>query len=128
MKIICTWIIIQDKRVLLIKRSKNKNVYPNFWAFPWWRQEESETLEQTTIREIKEEVWLDFEIEKLYNERVSEKWYFHDFIWKASGIVILQVEECDWYWWFNYNETTSLPIAWSVQRIIEKLHDENLID
>jgi ADP-ribose pyrophosphatase YjhB (NUDIX family) len=88
MKNICHWIIIESKRILLIKRSKDKRNFANFWAFPWWWQELNETPEETTIREVKEEVWLDFEIERLFSQKIEEeRWLFVDYLWKAKGII-----------------------------------------
>jgi len=45
---------------LLIKRKYTKKNNPNFWAFPGWWNENNKTMEETAIREVKEEVWLDF--------------------------------------------------------------------
>jgi ADP-ribose pyrophosphatase YjhB (NUDIX family) len=131
MKNVWSWIIIQDKRILLIKRNKNKKTLADFWALPWWWQEWDETPEETTIREVKEEVWLNFEIESLFcespNEEVQEL-HHYNYIWKAVWKIVLQEEECDWYWWFNYEETKYLPIVDRMKEIIKKLFNENLID
>jgi 8-oxo-dGTP pyrophosphatase MutT (NUDIX family) len=121
------WIIIQNWRILLIKRSKDLP-NPNFWAFPWGRQDgENETPEETTIREVKEETWLEFKIEKLYDYDETEKAYYYDFLGKWSGKIILQVEECDWYGWFTYEETKYLPIQEKMKTTIKKLYEEGLI-
>jgi len=53
-------IILKDKKILLIKRSNYTKVYPDFWACPGGRAEPNETAEQNVIREVKEEVNLDF--------------------------------------------------------------------
>ena len=128
MKIIWSWIIIKEKRVLLIKRSKNKLRYTNMWAFPWWRLEEWETPKQTAIREIKEEVWLNFEIEKLHSDNIIWEAHFYDFLWTATWNAILQEEECDWYWWFTYAETKYLPMWERIEELIEIIYVEKLID
>lgn len=128
MKIIWSWIIIQDKRVLLIKRSKNKFKYPNFWAFPWGRLEEWETPKETAIREIKEEVWLDFQIEKLHDDSIIWETHFYNFLWTWVWNVVLQTEECDWYWWFTYDETKYLPSWERIIDLIEMIYSEKLIE
>jgi 8-oxo-dGTP diphosphatase len=120
------WIIINEWRVLLIKRSKNLQM-PNLWAFPWWRQDEWETPEETTIREVKEEVWLDFKVERLYNYEESEKANYYDFLWIWNWNIALQIEECDWYGWFTFEETKYLPIHEKMKMTIEKLNKDELI-
>lgn len=42
--------------VLLIRRSQNARVWPNFWAFPGGKLEEGELLRETAIREASEEI------------------------------------------------------------------------
>ena len=126
-KTVWTWIMIQDWRVLLIKRSKNKQSSPDIWTFPWWRWEEYETPEETVIREVKEEVWLTFKIEKLYKQDENERTKYYDFLWKWNWKISLQMEECDWYGWFFSKETEYLPMNERIKHSIKKLFDENLI-
>ena len=47
-------VIIKDNKVLLIKDKKDF-----FWKFPGGQAEPNETLEQTCIREVKEELGID---------------------------------------------------------------------
>lgn len=127
---IASWILIdKNNRVLLIKRKFNKKSLPNHWSFPWWTQEEWESPEETVIREVKEEVWLDFEITNLFSE---EKWgdlsnYFYRFLWKYFWDIKIQDEECDGYWWFSYSETEQLLIYSKVTDVLKKLHEDNFL-
>lgn len=59
----CDMILIEDGKVLLVKRGKE----PFFgeWAIPGGRIENQESAEQCAIREMKEETGLDIEIGKL---------------------------------------------------------------
>ncbi len=128
MRKIWSWILIdKNKRVLLIKRIYTKKNNPNYWWFPWWWNEENETMEETTIREVKEEIWLDFKITKLF--WVSEYWKSHlfRFLWEYSWKIIIQEEECDWYWWFSYEETKKLLMSENMIYFLKKLYDEWLI-
>ncbi len=128
--IICSWILIDEfKRVLLIKRKFNKKDLPNYWSFPWWKQEIWENNIETVAREVKEEVWLDFEITRLF---IEEEWwninnYFYRFLWNYSWEIKIQDEECDWYWWFFYQETEQLLIYQKIKDLLQKLYEENLI-
>jgi hypothetical protein len=53
-------IIIQDKKVLLIKRGINSEKFPGYWGMPGGRYEQDETPEETVMREVKEETALEF--------------------------------------------------------------------
>jgi 8-oxo-dGTP pyrophosphatase MutT (NUDIX family) len=63
-------IIIQDARVLLIKRVKKDETY---WVFPGGGIEQGETNEQALSRECKEELGVEIRIGKLFTERPSDK-------------------------------------------------------
>lgn len=55
-------IIIQNNKILLMRRIRNGQEY---FVFPGGGVEEGETLEEATIREIKEELSLDAKLDKL---------------------------------------------------------------
>ncbi len=55
----CGCIIIKDKKVLLVYE-KNRN----FWGFPKGHMEEGENEIETALREVKEEVGLEVEIDR----------------------------------------------------------------
>ena len=55
-----------DKRILLVKR--HTVPFKGYWALPGGRVEAGETVEQTVIREVKEETGLDAEIVKKIGE------------------------------------------------------------
>ena len=52
-------IIFIDDKIALIYRNKNGNIY---YSLPGGGVEENETLEEATIREVKEELNLDVEV------------------------------------------------------------------
>ncbi len=132
--VIWSWIIIdKQKRILLIKRKYNKKEFPRYWSFPWWHKEKNENIENCVIREVKEETGLDFKIDKIFienkfmfddNDKIT---HFYRFIWEYSWEIKIQDSECDWYAWFNYEETKSLVIFEIIREVIEKLFKENLI-
>lgn len=60
--------ILKDKKILLTKRVSSKKNFPNCWTFPAGRLESTDkSLEAAAIREIKEEINLDFVPEKKLN-------------------------------------------------------------
>jgi len=77
----CGCIIVKDKRVLLVYE-KNRN----FWGFPKGHVEEGENEIQTALREVKEEVGLDVEIEK--EKRYTVNYRIRDEIDKTTVLYI----------------------------------------
>ncbi|MBU2037088.1 NUDIX domain-containing protein [Patescibacteria group bacterium] len=63
-------VIIKDKKILLIKRTKNDSFY---WVISGGAVEESETNEKALKRECKEELGVDIQIKELLLEVKSQK-------------------------------------------------------
>jgi 8-oxo-dGTP diphosphatase len=78
-------IIIKDNKLLLIYKKKHKH-----YEFPGGKVEENETIEQTAIRETKEEIGCDIEIIQYigYNDFSIENknWRSHKFLAKINQI------------------------------------------
>jgi len=54
--------------ILLIRRSKNADTWPNHWAFPWGKLENDETFRECAIREVREEVGINFTTDDISSE------------------------------------------------------------
>ncbi|RJO60277.1 NUDIX domain-containing protein [candidate division WS5 bacterium] len=63
-------VIIRDKKVLAIKRTKPEAIY---WVIPGGGTKESETNEQALMREVREELGVDIKIKDLLLEMPSRK-------------------------------------------------------
>jgi 8-oxo-dGTP diphosphatase len=59
-----------DTKILLIKR--NTRPFVGYWALPGGRMDPGETIEQTVIREVKEETGLDAKIVSVVGEYVEK--------------------------------------------------------
>jgi 8-oxo-dGTP diphosphatase len=59
-----------DNKILLIKR--NTHPFVGFWALPGGRMDPGETIEQTVVREVKEETGLDVKIVKVVGEYIEK--------------------------------------------------------
>ena len=59
-----------DNKILLIKR--NTIPFKGYWALPGGRMEPSETIDQTVVREVKEETGLDVAIVRKIGEYVEK--------------------------------------------------------
>jgi 8-oxo-dGTP diphosphatase len=80
-----------ENKILLIKR--NTIPFKGYWGLPGGRMDPGETIEQTVVREVKEETGLDVEIvrkigeyvEKGINDDVDYEYYPTCFLVKRVG-------------------------------------------
>lgn len=126
-----SWIIIKNKKILLLKRGNYTKAFPWFWTFPWGRQENLESAEEIVVREVYEESWLLFTPEKLYQKSIVKNWnedilsyrFIGSFIWD----IVVQYEEADGYAWYTYEETKNLNIAFDYKEVLDMLRDDNIL-
>ena len=90
-------IIIKDNKYFIAKRNKNKHL-GGFYEFPGGKQDVNETLQQTVIREIKEELNIHVQVgNKLGEEHYKDdkiNVHLHYFFCKIiSGNIILNEHE-----------------------------------
>jgi 8-oxo-dGTP diphosphatase len=84
-------ILYPDNKILLIKR--NTRPFVGFWALPGGRMDPGESLEQTVVREVKEETGLEVSIVSVVGdyveigirEDVEYKYYPRCFVVKPVG-------------------------------------------
>ncbi len=81
----CGCIIINNGKVLLVYE-KNRN----FWGFPKGHMEEGETEIETALREVKEEVGLDVEID--LEKRYTLNYIIRDEIDKTTVLYIAKTK------------------------------------
>lgn len=127
MVIASSGIILKDKKILLVKRSDYTKAFQKCWACPGGRANEGETPEQAVVRELKEEINLDFKPKKLFAIGKWEDRDLYRFLGDWSGEIKIQQEELTEYDWFSYEDAVKLDLAFDYREIIEKLRKENLI-
>lgn len=102
----CGCIIIKNRKVLLVYE-KNRN----FWGFPKGHMEEGENEIQTALREVKEEVGLEVEIDE--EKRYTLNYIIKDEIDKTTVLyiarpkseeVIMQESEIENIKWCDFDE------------------------
>lgn len=125
--------IIRDgDKILLMQRSETDSTFPDYWALVGGFMEWGEKVEETIVREVKEEIGVDVEIEK-FSGRVYNTPH------PSRGIVIsipfyttivngtphpAQVEECKDVKWFLPEEIRKMELAFDHKQILQ---DEKLI-
>jgi len=120
-------IIIKNKEILMIKRVATKKVYPRAWSFPGGKSEVGETPEQTVIREVKEEIGLDFVPEKLFETCMFSGKKVYRFFGVVSGISKLQTDEVMDMNYFSFKEALELDLAFNCEEVIGMLREERLM-
>ena len=112
-------------KILLIKR--NTIPFKGYWALPGGRMEPGETLEQTIVREVKEETGLEVTVvskvgeyvEKGIKDDVEYEYYPTCFISKpASGEIKIQESEIQEIKLFRLNELPK-PLAFEHDLMIK---------
>ena len=119
--------IIQNKKILLLKRSQSTKKYPGCWTFPGGKSEKNETPEETVIREVKEETSLDFYLTKSIHKPANDNTGTYIFTGEAIGKIKIQKIEIESFDWFRYNEAINLKIAFSFEKHLKKLHESGLL-
>ncbi len=119
-------IIINDGKILLIKRKYEP--YKNTWCPPGGFTEKSinESVEDCCIREVKEETNIDIEIIKkldilkFYNKIKDRNEEIHIFLCKSKSTEIIVDDEVLDAKWFNLNEINDLYLIPRFDKFISK--------
>ena len=108
-------LLLKGGRVLLAKRSPQRKSYPNVWSFPGGHVEEGETLEQTLIREIQEEIGVTptafRPLGQISDSRVAARAIYHMYAvtsWQPKEPGIRDQEHTELRW-FSLSEAALIP-------------------
>ena len=122
----CGCIIIKDKKVLLVYE-KNRN----FWGFPKGHMEDGETEIETALREVKEEVGLDVEIDK--KRRYTLNYVIGNEIDKTTVLyiakaknkkIIMQENEIENTKWCSFEEALNMLTFDDWKEMFKKVIDD----
>lgn len=129
MKKVVRAIILNDRKVLLGKRAHNDAI--GKWALIGGKPEAGETMEETIIREVKEELGVTFqptfwmeEIDDSFGE--GEPWKVSYFYGTVEGELRLKEEEVSEVGYFEEKDITNLDIAYDHKEILRKFFQEHL--
>ena len=120
LKVCALGILFRNGKILLGKRSKHRTSYPNVWDMIGGHCENAETLKQTLIRELQEEIGVtptQFKHISTLLDSNNDHTY-HVFVvtdWKGEP-ACLQPEEHSRIGWFSINEALKLELALPVYR------------
>jgi len=113
-----------DNRILLIKR--NTPPFVGYWALPGGRMDPGENIEQTVVREVKEETGLESRIVGVVGEYVERgrkddvdyEYYPTCFVMETSGELKKQDSEIQEIRIFSL-DTLPTPLAFEHEKMIE---------
>jgi len=113
-----------DGKILITKRKKDQ-LLAGLWEFPGGKVNDAETLEEATLREIKEEVNLDASIVhflcKVKHAYSHFKITLHAHLCRVSNHASLQLKSADDYQWVAPSELTNFAFPKANKVIIEHL-------
>lgn len=121
-------VIVKDDKVLILQRSADETTYPNLWELPSGKKEESESVEQTLVREVKEEAGIEISaVEQIaaFNYQIEKEFEVHNctqinFLATAEkSDVVLSLEHQHWRW-ISEEEINDYGISESTKEVIRK--------
>lgn len=126
-------IFIENKKLLMDKRSGSKKVYANFLMCPSGHIENNESFEDAIKREMKEELNIEvkkskylFAIDDL--DPFSKLKFRHNFILIESYTGKIKASrESKGLVWMSYEELMKIYLVNIVKDLIEKLHSTGLL-
>jgi len=125
-------IIIDNGKILLMKRSDQSRTYPGHWGLVGGFLEFGETAEEGSVREAKEEIGVEVEVIKFIGR------YYNTEYKPGKNVISLphystiisgkphpaQPEECSDVKWFEPDAVRKMELAYDHKKILE---DEGLI-
>ena len=114
-------IIIQNNKILLLKRTDYNNRFSGYWGCPGGRAEHNETAQENVIREVKEECNLDFKPTSIIKTGIWEEKKYYRFLGEWTGSIKIQKEEVADFGWFDLYEAKNLKLAFDYLEIIALL-------
>ena len=119
-------VIIQNGKILLLKRASTSKFFPNLWDLPGGKLDSNENPETAVVRETKEETNLDVECGSLIGEYDLEelKEKIHFWVFSAEvllGKIHLSADHTDYRWFFS-EKIKNYKVTSIVQLVLKNLN------
>jgi 8-oxo-dGTP pyrophosphatase MutT (NUDIX family) len=131
-RIIVAGIVEYKRKVLIIQRSADEDVFPNLWEIPSGKREQFEKSKDALVREVKEEVGLDIEIISpvdVFEFKVEKENEIKDstqisFLCKLVGKPEIKLSnEHQNFAWISENEIDNFEISDDTKRVLRSAFD-----
>lgn len=116
----------EDGRILIARKKKGKSL-EGYWEFPGGKVEKGEKLEESLVRELKEEMDIDIKVNEYFDENIHT--YEKTTVRLIAFIAEIQkgkisLKDHDMYNWVDINELKDFCFAPADVPLVEKLlHD-----
>jgi 8-oxo-dGTP pyrophosphatase MutT (NUDIX family) len=127
-KVVTRAIILVKEKVLLGKRARGNGV--NQYALVGGKPEDKETLEETIVREVNEELGILFKNIKLWKEEIDKKsvpgelWNVYYFYGVGEGCLSLKKDEILDVIYVGKDDLSKYNIAFDHRSILEEFFEE----
>lgn len=88
------WLFFHNNSALLVENKR-------WWEIPWWHREEWETIEETLLREMKEEIWIDL-----------VEWEYK--VWWYRKVICKEPLENKSLWWYYPSTYYLVHYIWQI--------------
>ena len=119
----CNAVIMENRKLLLVRRAKEP--HNGLWHFPGGHVEKNETAEEAVIREIREELGVEFRPKfAFYHDSINPDLGSHHiqliFTGEISGEIKLNYENSE-FKWFTPEEAAKLLLAFKHNKILDRI-------
>tara|TARA_B110000208_G_C11724279_1_gene413928 strand:- start:305 stop:748 length:444 start_codon:yes stop_codon:yes gene_type:complete len=115
-------IIIFNNKILISQRSEKKKEYPLYWEFTGGKFEESESVDQCIVREIKEELNLNVEFNKVLYTKIHKNYRLYYCLCRCLSIDSIMINyEVNDYKLVSYDELLEMDLIPGDLEIIKEL-------
>lgn len=121
--------LFNDGRLLVVKRTEDRPVWPGLWEISGGKLEPNENDEQAIKREFQEETNLKIKVVKKYfsfeYDYAGNKAIENDYIVESDNLEIkIDPNEHTEYRWVTRPEVKALKMSPGMRRSVEKVFDE----
>jgi 8-oxo-dGTP diphosphatase len=115
---------IENEKTLFLLVRRNTEPFLDYWSFPGGHVDQFETIEEAVVREVKEEVGLNFQYQFLttFNEIIPNQSIHavvNVFTGMATGILKIAESEIKEARWFSQSEVESMELAFLHNQIFQ---------
>lgn len=109
-------------KILFLKRAPDKVIEPNKYCLPGGHIEENETIEQATLRELKEEANLLADNANILGKIkcLDGKWAFYSSVWAWGDLALLDGENTNAHW-MSEEEWKKEDLLFDLKEHLEKI-------
>lgn len=120
---------MKDRKVLILQRHKNEDVYPNMWELPSGKREPFESSENSLLREVREETGLDVKIMMPFSvfdyqiekpDEIKDSTQINFLVMPANDKDVVLSEEHQAFAWITREEINKYNLTEATKNVIQR--------